>query len=79
MIDRRHGRASTAFTSNIKLSAWGRYLGDPTLAMSILDRLAMHAIRLDITGPSYRQHVADERAKKRGAKIPVDTPDDPDE
>ena len=82
LIDRRHGHASTAFTSNIKLSAWGRYLGDPTLAMSILDRLTMHAVRLDITGPSYRQHVADERAKKRGTKLPVDTPDardDPDE
>ena len=75
LIDRRHGHASTAFTSNIKLSAWGRYLGDPTLAMSILDRLAMHAIRLDITGPSYRQHVADERAKKRGTKLPVEQTD----
>ncbi len=78
LIDRRHGRASTAFTSNIKLSAWGRYLGDATLAMSILDRLAMHAIRLDITGPSYRQHVADQRAKKRGAKLPVDEPESSD-
>jgi DNA replication protein DnaC len=75
LIDRRHGHASTAFTSNIKLSAWGRYLGDPTLAMAILDRLAMHAIRVDITGPSYRQHVADERAKKRGTKLPADAPD----
>jgi DNA replication protein DnaC len=71
-VDRRHGHASTAFTSNIKLSAWGRYLGDPTLAMTILDRVAMHAIRIDITGPSYRQHVADERARKRGGKISKD-------
>jgi DNA replication protein DnaC len=75
LIDRRHGHASTAFTSNIKLSAWGRYLGDPALAMSILDRLAMHAIRLDITGPSYRQHVADERARKRGSKLLVEAPE----
>lgn len=79
LIDRRHGHASTAFTSNIKLSAWGRYLGDPTLAMSILDRLAMHAVRIDIAGPSYRQHVADERAKKRGIKRPIDTPDPEDD
>jgi len=65
LVDRRHGRASTAITSNIKLSEWGRYLGDATLTAAILDRLAMHAIRIDIDGPSYRQHVAEERAAKR--------------
>jgi DNA replication protein DnaC len=62
LVDRRHGRASTAITSNIALSDWGRYLGDATLTAAILDRLAMHAIRIDIDGPSYRQHVAEERA-----------------
>ena len=66
LIDRRHGRLSTAVTSNIALSDWGRYLGDTTVAMAILDRLAMNAIRIDIDGPSYRQHVADRRIKKPG-------------
>ena len=75
LIDRRHGHAATAFTSNINLSAWGRYLGDPTLAVAILDRITMKAVRLDINGPSYRQHVAEARAKKRGAKLPDDGPD----
>jgi len=64
LIDRRHGRASTAVSSHIALSAWGRYLGDAT----ILDRLAMHALRIDIDGPSYRQHVAHERAAGRDGK-----------
>ena len=72
LIDRRHGKTSTAFSSNIKLSAWGRYLGDATLAVAILDRVAMRAIRLDIDGPSYRQQVAKDRAKQRGAKLPDD-------
>jgi DNA replication protein DnaC len=72
LIDRRHGKSSTAFTSNIKLSAWGRYLGDPTLAVAILDRVAMRALRLDIDGPSYRQQVAKDRAKQRGTKLPDD-------
>ena len=67
LIDRRHGKASTAVTSNIALSDWGRYLGDTTVAMAILDRLAMHAIRIDIDGPSYRQHLAELRAQKRAA------------
>jgi DNA replication protein DnaC len=69
LIDRRHGHVSTAVTSNIALSDWGRYLGDTTVAMALLDRLAMNALRVDIDGPSYRQHLADQRAKKApGAK-----------
>lgn len=67
LLDRRHGRVSTAVTSNIALSDWGRYLGDTTVAMAILDRLAMNAIRIDIDGPSYRQHVGELRAKKKPA------------
>jgi len=68
LIDKRHGRVSTAITSNIALADWGKYLGDATLTAAILDRLAMHAIRIDVDGPSYRQHVAKERAAARGAK-----------
>ena len=74
LLDRRHTHASTAITSNIKLSAWGRYLGDATLAAAVLDRLAMRSIRVDIDGPSYRQQVARDRAKERGAKPPDDEP-----
>lgn len=62
LLDRRHGRASTAMSSNIALAQWGRYLGDATLASAILDRVAMRAIRINIDGPSYRQHVAKERS-----------------
>jgi DNA replication protein DnaC len=72
LIDKRHTRVSTALSSNIKLSEWGRYLGDATLAAAILDRLALRATRIDIDGPSYRQHVAHERAKARGKKSPPD-------
>ena len=64
LIDRRHLTVSTALTSNIKLSAWGQYLGDTTLAAAILDRLAESATFIDIDGPSYRQ----ERARKRAAE-----------
>jgi len=69
LIDRRHGKASTAITSNIALSEWGRYLGDATLTAAILDRLAMHAIRIDIDGPSYRQYVAQQRASGRASNV----------
>lgn len=72
LIDKRHGRASTAITSNIFLADWGKYLGDATLTAAILDRLAMHAIKIDIDGPSYRQHVANERAAGRKPKASKD-------
>ena len=72
LIDRRHTKSSTAVTSNIKLSGWGRYLGDTALAAAVLDRLAMHAIRIDIDGPSFRQQVARDRAKERGGQLPSD-------
>ena len=77
LLDRRHTHAATAITSNLKLSAWGRYLGDPTVAAAILDRLAMRALRLDIDGPSYRQHVGQERARQHGAATPADDTTDP--
>jgi DNA replication protein DnaC len=64
LIDRRHGKVSTAITSNIALSDWGRYLGDSTLTAAILDRLAMHAVRIHVDGPSYRQHLAKGRAAR---------------
>jgi DNA replication protein DnaC len=74
LLDQRHNTASTALTSNIKLSAWGKYLGDATLAAAVLDRLAATAIRIDIDGPSYRQHLARLRAKEHGAELPEEEP-----
>jgi DNA replication protein DnaC len=72
LLDRRHTHASTGVTSNIKLSAWGRYLGDATLAAAVLDRLAATSIRIDIDGPSYRQHQARQRAEEHGMELPVE-------
>jgi DNA replication protein DnaC len=70
LLDRRHeDRRPTAMSSNLRLSQWGRYLGDVALTAAILDRLAMHAIRLDIDGPSYRQYVARQRAREQGREV----------
>lgn len=71
LLDRRHGRVSTGITSNIKLSAWGKYLGDATLAAAVLDRLAATSIRIDIDGPSYRQHQGRQRAAHREVDSPL--------
>jgi DNA replication protein DnaC len=70
LLDRRHANVTTAISSNIKLSAWGKYLGDATLAAAVLDRLAATSVRIDIDGPSYRQHQARQRAKEHGLELP---------
>lgn len=70
LFDRRHMNATTGVTSNIKLSAWGRYLGDATLTAAILDRLAATSVHIDIDGPSYRQFQARNRAKEQGRDLP---------
>ena len=67
LVDRRAGHASTALTSNIKLSAWGPYLGDAALTMAILDRLIHHATRIEIEGPSWRDKESQELNQKRRA------------
>lgn len=72
LLDRRHGNATTAISSNIKLSAWGNYLGDATLAAAVLDRLAATSIRIDIDGPSYRQFLARKRAQEHGQQLPAE-------
>ena len=72
LLDRRHGKATTALSSNIKLSAWGNYLGDATLAAAVLDRLAANSIRIDIDGPSYRQFLARKRAQEHGQQPPAE-------
>ena len=69
LLDRRHMGVSTAITSNLALSAWGKYLGDATLAAAVLDRLSANSIRIHIDGPSYRQHLARLRA---GGHLPVE-------
>jgi len=72
LLDRRHENASTALSSNIKLSVWGKYLGDTTLAAAVLERLVENSVRIDIDGPSYRQHRARQRAQQQGLDLPAE-------
>jgi DNA replication protein DnaC len=77
LLESRHLNVSTALSSNIKLSAWGKYLGDATLAGAVLDRLAATVIHLDIDGPSYRQLLGRQRALERGLPPPAEERDEP--
>jgi DNA replication protein DnaC len=58
IIDSRGPHRSTALVTNIDFDAWSDYLGDPPLAMAVLDRIVDGAIVLKLTGKSYRAHRA---------------------
>jgi hypothetical protein len=58
IVDTRGPQRSTALVTNIDFDAWGDYLGDPPLAMAVLDRIVDGAIVLKLTGKSYRAHRA---------------------
>jgi DNA replication protein DnaC len=54
VIDSRSRKRSTALVTNIDFETWGQYLGDPPVAMALLDRLVDGAIIHKFQGKSYR-------------------------
>lgn len=61
LIEDRHGLRSTLIASQLPVDHWHDYLGEPTLADAILDRLLHNAHRLPMKGASLRQtHTATE-------------------
>ena len=54
-MEDRHGKAATIITSQLPVSKWHDYIGDPTLADAILDRITHKAHRLDLKGESMRR------------------------
>jgi DNA replication protein DnaC len=58
VIDSRTRKRSTALVTNIDFEAWGEYLGDPPIAMALLDRVVDGAIIHKFQGKSYRAHRA---------------------
>ncbi|HVY30063.1 MAG TPA: ATP-binding protein, partial [Polyangiaceae bacterium] len=49
------GRASTVVTSQLPAASWHAWIGDPTLADAILDRLVNNAYKVDLKGNSRRK------------------------
>ena len=54
ILDDRVGAKSTAVISQLPVDQWHAYLGEPTLADAILDRLVHQSHRIALTGPSMR-------------------------
>ena len=55
ILDDRHNRKSTLVTSQLPVEQWHDYIGEPTLADAILDRLVHNAYRLALKGESMRK------------------------
>jgi DNA replication protein DnaC len=55
LVDDRTGGLSIAITSQLPIDQWHEYLGEPTIADAVLDRLVHSAHRLEIRGESMRK------------------------
>jgi DNA replication protein DnaC len=55
IIEERHTRRSTIATSQLPVDKWHDFIGDPTLADAILDRLVHSAYRFNLKGESMRK------------------------
>ena len=63
-------RRSLIVTSNRVAQDWGKYLGDATMAATILDHLMHRAAMLEFEGKSYR-------LKEAASRIALNTADSP--
>jgi DNA replication protein DnaC len=54
LIEDRHQLKSTLITSQLPVKHWHDYIGEPTTADAILDRLLENAHRIDLKGGSMR-------------------------
>jgi DNA replication protein DnaC len=61
IIEDRHGKRSTLFTSQVPVNQWYEVIGEQTIADAILDRIIHDAHRLELRGESMR--------KKRGILV----------
>ncbi|WP_290651678.1 IS21-like element helper ATPase IstB [Aquisalimonas sp.] len=55
LIEDRHGLKSTLIASQLPIEHWHDYLGEPTVADAILDRLLHRAHRIPLQGESLRK------------------------
>lgn len=55
VFDDRYGQRSTVVTSQLPVSKWHEWVGDPTLGDAIMDRLVHNAYKVSLKGPSRRK------------------------
>lgn len=58
IVDDRFDKSSTILTSQLPVAQWHSWLGEPTLADAILDRVVHNAYKLVLSGDSMRRQKA---------------------
>ncbi len=56
VLEDRYGCSSSIVTSQLPISKWHEWIGDPSLADAILDRLVNNAYKIDLKGNSRRRN-----------------------
>lgn len=57
LVEERHGKAPTIFTSQNPVGLWHSLMPNPAIADAILDRIVHTAIRIELKGESMRKSV----------------------
>lgn len=57
VVEDRYGRVSTVITAQLPIDKWHQWIGDPTVADAILDRVVRNAYKVELTGPTRRPEV----------------------
>jgi len=65
LLEERSIDKSTVFTTQLPLDHWGEVIGDPVITDAIRDRLEHSALKITITGESYRGVKARKLAVKK--------------
>lgn len=55
ILEDRYGKKSIIITSQLPVAKWYDYIGDPTLADAIMDRLSVNATKIELKGESLRK------------------------
>jgi DNA replication protein DnaC len=56
ILEDRYAKKPIIITSQLPVAAWHQYIGEPTLADAILDRITANAHRIELKGESLRMH-----------------------
>lgn len=65
IIEERSGESSLIITSQLPVKQWYEYIGEPTTADAIMDRLIHRSHRLELTGESMRKTHSPDGKKER--------------
>jgi DNA replication protein DnaC len=55
VLEDRYGKYATVITSQLPINKWYEYIGEPTLADAIMDRLTANANKIELRGASLRK------------------------